>query len=204
MESHWISLKNEKEVAILRIIVAVSGATGVEMSYYLVKALKSMKDCEVHLVISKSARITWNLESDIPIERLEEAADYVHDEHNMAASISSGSFVTDGMIVMPCSMKTLAGIAAGYDENLIVRACDVCLKEGRKVVLVPREMPLGKVHLRNMKEVADLGCIMVPPMLTFYNGPKTLTDQINHIVGKVLLQFGITYDKFVPWKGIEE
>lgn len=100
-------------------------------------------------------------------------------------------------------MKTLAGIAAGYDENLIVRAADVCMKEGRKVVLVPREMPLGKVHLRNMKEVADLGCTLVPPMLTFYNGPKTLVDQINHIVGKVLLQFGITYDKFVPWKGIE-
>ena len=171
----------------MRIIVAVSGATGVEMSYYLVKALKSIKDCEVHLVISKSARITWSLESEIPIEHLEEAA----------------SFVTDGMIVMPCSMKTLAGIAAGYDENLIVRAADVCMKEGRKVVLVPREMPLGKVHLRNMKEVADLGCTLVPPMLTFYNGPKTLVDQINHIVGKVLLQFGITYDKFVPWKGIE-
>lgn len=173
------------------------------MSYYLVKALKSIKDCEVHLVISKSARITWSLESEIPIEHLEEAADFVHDEFNMAASISSGSFVTDGMIVMPCSMKTLAGIAAGYDENLIVRAADVCMKEGRKVVLVPREMPLGKVHLRNMKEVADLGCTLVPPMLTFYNGPKTLVDQINHIVGKVLLQFGITYDKFVPWKGIE-
>lgn len=188
----------------MRIIVGVSGATGVEMSYYLLKALKSVEGCEVHLILSKGAKITWDLESDIPLEKLLELADYVHDEHNMAASVSSGSFVTDGMIVMPCSMKTLAGIAAGYAENLIVRAADVCMKEGRKVVLVPREMPMGKVHLRNMKEAADLGCVIVPPVLTFYNGPKTIDDQINHIVGKILMQFGITYDRFIPWTGIEE
>ena len=184
----------------MRIVVGVSGATGVQMSYYLMKALKSIEDCEIHLVMSHGAKVNWELESDIPIEKLLEMADYIHDEHNMAADISSGSFVTDGMIVMPCSMKTLAGIAAGYSENLIVRAVDVCLKEGRKVVLVPREMPLGRIHLRNMKEAADMGCVMVPPMLTFYNGPKTIEDQVNHIVGKVLMQFGITYDKFVPWK----
>lgn len=188
----------------MRIIVGVTGATGVEMSYYLLKALKSIDGCEVHLILSKGAKITWDLESDIPIERLLGLADYVHDEHNMAASVSSGSFVTDGMIIMPCSMKTLAGIAAGYAENLIVRAADVCMKEGRKVVLVPREMPMGKIHLRNMKEAADLGCTIVPPVLTFYNGPKTIVDQINHIVGKILMQFGITYDKFIPWTGVEE
>ncbi len=188
----------------MRITVAVSGATGVEMSYYLLKALKSVEGCEIHLIVSKGARITWKLESEIPLEKLEALADEVHDEHNMAACVSSGSFVTDGMIVMPCSMKTLAGIAAGYAENLIVRAADVCLKEGRKVVLVPREMPFGKVHLRNLKEAADLGCVIVPPVLTFYNGPKTIVDQINHIVGKILMQFGITYDKFVPWTGVED
>lgn len=188
----------------MRITVAVSGATGVEMSYYLLKALKSVEGCEIHLIVSKGARITWKLESEIPLEKLEALADEIHDEHNMAACVSSGSFVTDGMIVMPCSMKTLAGIAAGYAENLIVRAADVCLKEGRKVVLVPREMPFGKVHLRNLKEAADLGCVIVPPVLTFYNGPKTIADQINHIVGKILMQFGITYDKFVPWTGVED
>ena len=188
----------------MRIIVGVSGATGVEMSYYLLKALKSVDGCEVHLIVSKGAKITWDLESDIPIEKLYELADHVHDEHNMAACVSSGSFVTDGMIIMPCSMKSLAGIAAGYADNLIIRAADVCMKEGRKVVLVPREMPMGKVHLRNMKEASDLGCVIVPPMLTFYNGPKTIVDQINHIVGKILMQFGITYDKFIPWTGIEE
>lgn len=188
----------------MKIIVGVSGASGVQMSYYLLKALKSMEDCEVHLILSEGAKITWNLESDIPIENLLEMADYVHDEHNMAASVSSGSFVTDGMIVMPCSMKTLAGIATGYADNLIVRAADVCMKEGRKVVLVPREMPFGKVHIRNLKEVSDLGCVIVPPVLTFYNNPQTIEDQIHHIVGKILLQFGVAYDKFVPWTGVED
>ena len=187
----------------MKITVAVTGATGVEMSYYLLKALKSVEGCEIHLIVSKGARITWKLESEIPIEKLEALSDEIHDEHNMAACVSSGSFVTEGIIVMPCSMKTLAGIAAGYAENLIVRAADVCLKEGRKVVLVPREMPFGKVHLRNMKEAAELGCVIVPPVLTFYNGPKTIVDQINHIVGKILMQFGITYDKFVPWTGAD-
>lgn len=185
----------------MRMIVGVSGATGVEMSYYLLKALKSIEGLEVHLIISEGARITWNLESNIPIEKLMETADYIHDERDMAALVSSGSFVTDGMIIMPCSMKTLAGIAAGYAENLILRAADVCIKEGRKVVLVPREMPLGRQHIRNMKEAADLGCVIIPPVLTFYNGPKNMDDQINHIVGKILMQFHITYDKFKPWSG---
>lgn len=188
----------------MRIIVAVTGATGVEMSYYLLSALKSVDGCEVHLIMSEGAKVTWKLESDIPIEKMYELADAVYDERNQAAAISSGSYVTDGMIVMPCSMKSLAGIAAGYAENLVVRAADVCMKEGRKVVLVPREMPFSRLHLRNLKEAADLGCVIVPPMLTFYNGPKTVEDQINHIVGKVLMQFGITYDKFRAWTGSGE
>lgn len=188
----------------MRIIVGVTGATGVEMSYYLLKALKSIEDCEVHLVLSKGAKITWELESSIPMEKLTALADVVHDNKNLAASVSSGSFVTDGMVIMPCSMKTLAGITAGYAENLIVRAADVCMKEGRKVVLVPREMPLSRLHLRNMVCASEDGCVIIPPVLTFYNGPKTLDDQINHIVGKILMQFGITFDKFVPWKGAME
>ena len=185
----------------MRIIVGVTGATGVEMSYYLMQALKSVEGCKIHLVLSSGAKATWELESEIRMEKLLALADVVHDERNMAASISSGSFVTEGMIVMPCSMKTLAGIAAGYADTLIIRAADICLKEGRKVILVPREMPLNRIQLRNMKEAADAGCTIVPPVLTFYNGPKTIDDQINHIVGKILAQFGISYDKFVPWKG---
>lgn len=188
----------------MRIIVGVTGATGVEMSYYLVKALKNISDCEVDLILSESAKVTWEMESQIPMEELLKLADHVHDAYNLAASVSSGSVMTDGMIIMPCSMKTLAGIATGYAENLIVRAADVCMKEGRKVVLVPREMPLGKVHIRNLKEAADLGCVIVPPVLTFYNHPQTIEDMIHHIVGKVLMQFGIVHDKFISWTGVED
>ena len=133
--------------------------------------------------MTAGAKKTWELECDIPLEDLISLADVVHEDKNLAAAVSSGSYVTDGMIIMPCSMKTLAGITAGYAENLMVRAADVCMKEGRKVVLVPREMPFSRLHLRNL---------------------KTLEDQINHIVGKVLMQFGITHDKFVPWTGADE
>lgn len=188
----------------MRIIAGVTGATGVIMSYYLLKALKSIEGCEVYLILSDGAKLTWELESSIPLKEMVELADHVYDERDLAAPVSSGSFVTDGMIVLPCSMKTLAGIASGYAENLIVRAADVCMKEGRKVVLVPREMPFGKVHIRNMKEASELGCVIVPPVLTFYNSPGTIEDMINHIVGKILLQFGISYDKFMPWTGEPE
>ena len=183
----------------MRIIVGVTGATGVEMSYELLLALRRA-DCEVHLIVSRSAQTTWDYESRMPLQRMYDLANFVYQEDELDAVISSGSFVTDGMILMPCSMKTLAGIVAGYAETLILRAADVCLKEGRKVVLVPREMPLGKIHLRNLKEAADCGCAIVPPMLTFYNGAETVREQVRHVVGKVLLQFGIDYDKFVPWK----
>ena len=186
----------------MRIIVAVTGASGVEMSYYLLKYLKK-QNVETHLIITDGAMRTWNYETDRDIRELTELADHVHDEKNMAAAISSGSFVTDGMIIMPCSMKTLAGIVSGYADNLVLRAADVCLKEGRRVVLVPREMPLGKVHLRNLNEAADLGCSIVPPMLTFYNSPASIEDMIIHIVGKVLLQFGISVNDFKSWKGMD-
>lgn len=186
-----------------RIIVGVSGATGVQLSLALVQALAGYDDVETHLVVSDGAKKTWELECSEPIERLYEIADVVHDSHNLAASISSGSYVTEGMIVMPCSMKTLSSIANGYADNLVSRAADVCLKEGRRVVLVPREMPLGKIHVRNMLAAADAGCVLVPPMLTFYNGPITIEDQINHVVGKVLRQFGLEPRKFHAWEGAE-
>lgn len=189
----------------MRIIVGISGASGVIMGYHLLQALKNVPECETHLVVTKGARLTWDYETDIPYEQLEALADVVHSDTNLAASISSGSFETDGMIIIPCSMKTLGAITAGYTPNLLTRAADVCLKECRKVVLVPREMPYGKVHLRNLKDASDLGCIIVPPVLTFYNVPESLTDQINHIVGKILMQFGLHqhHKKFVPWEGDE-
>ncbi len=187
----------------MRIIVGVSGATGVIMSYYLLRALKNIENCESHLVVSDCAKKTWELETDLPISQLIDQADRFYDVHNLAAAISSGSYKTDGMIIMPCSMKTLAGIVSGYTDNLLIRAADVCIKENRRVILSTREMPLSKIHLKNMQAAADLGCTIIPPLLTFYNRPKTLDDQINHIVGKILMQFGLDHKKFIPWNGVE-
>ena len=169
----------------------------------MLKALKSIPNCEVHLVYTEGAVKNFECETNISMEEVRTLADVVHNNKNMAASISSGSFKTDGMIVVPCSMKTLAGIAAGYAENLLLRSVDVSLKENRKVVLVPREMPLSRIHLRNMKEAADYGCIVIPPMLTFYNGSDSVDKQMQHIIGKILMQFGIDYKNFVAWKGAE-
>lgn len=185
----------------MRIILGITGASGVVMGKYLLAALNSIPNCETHLIVTEGAKMTWKLETAMPLEELTSKAAYYHHDNNLAASISSGSFVTDGMIVAPCSMKSLAGIVSGYAEKLLVRAADVCLKEGRKVVLVPRETPLGRIHLRNLLTAAELGCVIVPPMLTLYNNPQNLSDQIHHIIGKILMQFGIEYDKFVPWEG---
>lgn len=182
----------------MRIIVGVSGASGVVMSRSLLAALRRA-GCETHLVVTDAARRTWELETGGSVDALLGLADRVYDAHDMAACISSGSFVTDGMIVLPCSMKTLAGIVSGYTDNLLLRAADVCLKENRRVVLCPRETPLGRVHLRNLLAASELGCVIVPPMLTFYNAPQTVQEQINHVVGKVLLQLGIVSEDFVPW-----
>lgn len=187
----------------MRLIVGISGASGVGLGLYLIKALRAVPDCEIFLIVSECAQRNWSLEMNQPIEDLYRLADAVYDNTNMAAPTSSGSFASDGMIVIPCSMKTLAGIATGYAENLIMRSVDVCLKESRKVVLVTRETPLNRIHLRNMKEAADAGCIILPPVLTFYSNAQTLEDQINHIVGKVLMQFGIVSEDFVPWTGAD-
>lgn len=184
-----------------RIIVGISGASGVLMGYELLKALRAHPEVETHLVLSSGAKLNFSLETDLSPETVCALADFVYDEHDLAALISSGSFVTEGMIVIPCSMKTLAAIASGYSDNLLVRAADVCLKEGRKVVLVPRETPLSKIHLRNLQTAADAGCAIVPPMLTFYNGADSLQKQMDHIIGKVLLQFRLQSDRFVPWDG---
>lgn len=185
----------------MKIIVGITGASGVIIGYRMLIAFKNITGCEVHLVISDSAAENFGLETDLNIEEVKSLADYYYEDYNLAAPISSGSFATDGMIIVPCSMKTLSAIATGYSANLIARAADVCLKENRKVVLVPREMPLGKIHLRNMSVAADLGCTLMPPMLTFYNAPNSIEDQIDHLIGKILMQFGVSYQKFLPWGG---
>ena len=184
----------------MKLIIGITGASGVIMGYRLLQTLKLETDAEVHLIVTESAEQTWALETEEPIGGLFRLADRVYEPADLAASVSSGSFVTDGMIVLPCSMKTLAGIVSGYANNLLLRAADVTLKEGRKLVLCPREMPLGRVHLRNLLAASELGCAIIPPMLTFYNHPMTVEDEISHVVGKVLLQFGITPRSFKPWE----
>lgn len=185
----------------MRLIVGISGASGVIMGQRLLMALRQLPDIEVHLVVTEGAARNFRYEAGIDAGSVEGLADHVHSNKNLAACISSGSFVTEGMIIIPASMKTVAGIAAGYAENLLLRAADVCLKENRRLVLVPRELPLSRIHLRNLKECADNGCVIVPPMLTFYNGSLTLEQQIDHVIGKVLMQFGISYKNFRAWQG---
>jgi 4-hydroxy-3-polyprenylbenzoate decarboxylase len=137
------------------------------------------------------------------IGELVSLADYSYNANDMTARIASGSFITGGMIIIPCSMKTLAGIVSGYADNLLLRASDVCLKENRRVVLVPRETPLGKIHLRNLARAGDLGCTIVPPMLTFYHAEggsnDTLEAQVQQIAGRVMLQFGLQPDGWQEW-----
>lgn len=188
----------------MRLIIGITGASGVIMGYEMLKKLRESPDVETHLIMSDGAVRTLPFETNLTVKDVEAMADVVHDSHNMAASVSSGSYRTDGMIIIPCSMKTVAGIASGYADNLILRAADVCLKEGRKVVIVPREMPMSRIHLRNIKEAADYGCTVVPPVLTFYNGADSLQKQIGHIIGKILMQFRIDDKAFVAWKGVSD
>lgn len=185
----------------MRLIIGISGATGVQMGAKLLSVLKNRKDIETHLIISEGAKLTFAQETNIDIGSVRALADYCYEDSDLAACISSGSFKTDGMIVIPCSMKTLSGIAHGYAENLLQRAADVCLKESRKLVLVPREMPLGKIHLKNMLECSDLGCQIIAPMLTFYSDYKTSEEQVDHVIGKILMQFDIGYKPMKSWTG---
>lgn len=184
-----------------KIIVAITGASGTPIAVRMLERLRETKKVQIHLIISEGAKNVIKYESSADLEYICSLADYIYEETNMAAAISSGTFVTDGMIIAPCSMKTLSAVANAYDENLIVRAADVCLKECRKVVLIPREMPLSKAHLRNMLTAAEDGCVIIPPELSFYCGADSVEKQIDHIVGKAMMQFGLSFDEFRTWNG---
>ncbi|EJE9642102.1 UbiX family flavin prenyltransferase [Salmonella enterica] len=167
----------------MRLIVGMTGATGAPLGVELLQALRAIPDVETHLVMSKWAKTTIELETPYTPAEVAALADYCHSPADQAATISSGSFRTDGMIIIPCSMKTLAGVRAGYAEGLVGRAADVVLKEGRKLVLVPREMP---------------------PMPAFYNLPQTVDDIIQHIVARVLDQFGLEHTRARRWQGLRQ
>ncbi len=185
-----------------RIIVGITGSSAPIYGIYTLRALQEVPDVETHLVLSEGAHVSIKYEApEWPISEIESLADVVHDPRNMAASVSSGSFKTDGMVVAPCSMKTLAAIAHSYSDNLIARAADVCLKERRRLVIVPRETPLHRGHLVNMLAVTDMGAVVLPPMPGFYSKPQSIDDIVNHTVGKILDTLEIEHDLFKRWQG---
>ena len=184
-----------------KIIVGISGADGVCLGVRLLQLLQNIPDIETHLVMTPSAERNLAIEGTNS-EAVKALANFSYVSDDMAAKIASGSFITEGMLIVPCSMKSLAALTSGYTDNLLQRAADVCLKENRRVVLVPREMPLGRVHLRNLLTASELGCVIVPPVLTFYNKPSSVQDHIDHILGKALMQFGIILPSFKQWEGV--
>ena len=182
-----------------RLIVGVSGSSAPHLAYTLLQALADRDDVETHLVLSHGAPLSIKLEMDKSAADFEALADVTHDPSNLAASISSGSFRTCGMVIIPCSMKTLASIASGLTADLIARAADVCLKERRRLVLVTRETPLNLIHIRNMETVTLAGATVLPPVPAFYHRPNTIEDLLRQTAGKVLDQFGIEHDLFERW-----
>ena len=181
-----------------RIVVGISGASGVIYGARLLEVLKDT-DYETHLIISESGKLNFEIETQYKAAEIESMADRVWDHKNMAASLASGSFITEGMVVVPCTIKTLSGIANSYNENLIVRAADVTLKEKRKLVLVVRETPLHKGHLRLMTMAADMGAHILPPVPSFYHQPKSIEDIIDQTIGKIFDYIGIQHDLFKRW-----
>lgn len=184
----------------MKLILGISGASGVCYGIRILEVLHNM-GINTHLVISKAGKKTIQLETSYPIETVEALASEVHNVENIGASIASGSFKTDGMVIAPCSIKSLSAIANSYNDNLLIRAADVCLKERRTLVLLVRETPLHAGHLELMLKAARLGAIIMPPMPAFYNFPQTIEDLINHTTGKVLDQFNIEYSMFQRWQG---
>lgn len=186
-----------------RLIVGLSGASGAIYGVRLLQVLRDVAEVETHLVMSQAARQTLSLETDLSLRDVQALADVVHDARDIAASISSGSFKTAGMVILPCSIKTLSGIVNSYTDTLVTRAADVVLKERRPLVLCVRETPLHLGHLRLMTQAAELGAVIMPPVPAFYHRPASLDDVINQTVNRVLDQFDIHLpeDLFTRWQG---
>ncbi|HVL77003.1 MAG TPA: UbiX family flavin prenyltransferase [Noviherbaspirillum sp.] len=186
-----------------RLIIAITGASGTVYGVRMLEQLRASGACETHLVMSASGALTATQELGMRRGEIEALADVVHNVKDVGATIASGSFRSEGMVIAPCSMKTLASIAHGFADNLVSRAADVILKERRRLVLLARETPLNLAHLRNMTAVTEMGGIVFPPVPAFYSQPETLDDIINHTVGRVLDLFSIPHTRLVKrWEGI--
>ena len=183
------------------IIIGISGASGAIYGVELLKALKALK-VDTHLMVSKTAQITLAHETDYTLKDIQKLAAHFHKNDDLAACTSSGSFKTAGMIIAPCSMRSLAEIATGVTSNLLTRSADVCLKERRKLVLMVRETPLHSIHLRNMLTLSDMGAIIAPPVPAFYSKPKNLDEMVKHTVARVLDIFDLDAGAIARWQGL--
>lgn len=184
----------------MKVVVGISGGSGAIYAVSLLKALKEL-NVETHLVVSTMGEYVTEHECGIDLNELKKMATYYHDNKNFAAPIASGSFKMDSMIVLPCSMKTLSAVASGYSDGLLTRACDVTLKERRKLILVPRETPLSSIHLENMLKLSKMGVDIVPPSPGFYNHPETLEDIVLNMTGRILDMMGIDNSLVKRWEG---
>ena len=185
----------------MRLIVGISGASGVIYGIRLLELLRTMPEVESQLILSRGAKLNIALETSWDPKQVEALADAVYSDNDLAAAVSSGSYRADGMVIAPCSMKTLSGVVNSYADNLIVRAADVTLKEQRRLVLVPREAPLHRGHTRLLHEAATMGAIVCPPVPAFYTHPRTVDDIINHTVGRILDLFGLDCGVVDRWQG---
>ncbi|MGM9604881.1 MAG: UbiX family flavin prenyltransferase [Faecousia sp.] len=182
-----------------RLVVGISGASGAPLAVALLKALRDTQ-IETHVMVTRGGAMT--LQQECGMESLASLADVLYHNGDIGAGPASGSFKTMGMVVIPCSMKTVAGIHSGYSDNLLLRAADVTLKERRKLILVARETPLSAIHLRNLYELSQMGAVILPPMLSYYQGSQSLDEMTHHIVCKVLDQFDIEVPGFRRWEGM--
>jgi len=183
-----------------RFVVAISGASGAIYGVRLLRALKEA-NVEVHLTISPAGEINLKLETGMPVSELTKLASHTYAANDLSAPIASGSFLVDGMVIVPCSTRTLAAIANGYTDNLISRAADVNLKERRILVLVPRETPVNQIHIKNMLTLARAGAVILPASPGFYHNPETIDDLVDHVVGKILDTLRIEHNLFKRWAG---
>lgn len=184
------------------LIIGITGASGVIYGIRLLEVLSSMKESETHLIISEAGEINISYETDWKIEDVKAMASFSYRINDISARIASGSFNTDGMIIAPCTVKTMSALANSYADNLLTRAGDVTLKEGRKLILLVRETPLHLGHIRSMEKLAEMGAIIMPPVPAFYHRPRTIQDIIDHTIGKALDIFGIEHNLFERWSGL--
>ena len=195
-------MKGTGDATVKRLIVGMTGATGSIYGLRILEALRAAGGWESHLIVSDAGMLNAWQEYKLARKDIQKLADVVHNVRDVGATVASGSFLTAGMVIAPCSMKTLAGVAHAYSDNLVTRAADVVLKERRRLVLITREAPLNLAHLRNMVAVTEMGGVIFPPVPAFYSGAKTIDDLVNHTVGRVLDLFGVEHETIRRWQGI--